>query len=86
MVPTTVAGLLQNDRMCEELSINIPIFMENDFMEPIRRPECSIYRVPQRLRQVNEEAYGKQPRDEEYDEKDLRDMEKLNLGYLKGIL
>ena len=96
MVPTTVAGSLQNDRICEELSINIPILIENDFMEPIRRPKCCVYRVPQRLRQVNEEAYtpklisigpfhhdGKQPRDEENDEEDLRDMEKLKLGYLK---
>ena len=57
MVPTTVAGLLQNDRICEELRINIQILIENDFMEPIRRPECCIYRVPPRLRQVNEEAY-----------------------------
>nr|XP_023916185.1 UPF0481 protein At3g47200-like [Quercus suber] len=96
MVPTTVAGSFQNDRICEELSIGIPLLMENDSMEPIRRPECCIYRVPQRLRQVNEEAYtpklisigpfhhdGKQPRDEENDDKDLRDMEKLKLGYLK---
>ena len=86
MVPTTVAGSLQNDRMYKELSIDIPIFMANDFMEPIRRPKCCIYRAPKRLHKINKDAYtpklisigpfhhdGKQPRDEE-NEKDLRDM------------
>ncbi|GLT52996.1 hypothetical protein SLA2020_262960 [Shorea laevis] len=36
----------------KELVINIPLIYE-----PARRPECCIYRVPNKLRDVNKEAY-----------------------------
>uniref|UniRef100_A0A7N2LEG5 Uncharacterized protein n=1 Tax=Quercus lobata TaxID=97700 RepID=A0A7N2LEG5_QUELO len=55
--------------MRKELSIDIPIVMENDLMchesiidvslamEPAWWPECCIYRAPKKLRDVNKEAY-----------------------------
>ncbi|XP_030963874.1 putative UPF0481 protein At3g02645 [Quercus lobata] len=55
--------------MRKELSIDIPIVMENDLMchesiidvslamEPAWWPECCIYRAPKKLREVNKEAY-----------------------------
>ncbi|KAM4072235.1 hypothetical protein ACB094_11G122500 [Castanea mollissima] len=93
--------------MRKELSIDIPIVMENDLMchesiidvslamEPAWWPECCIYRTPKKLREVNKEAYtpklisigpfhygGKEPRDKD-GERELREMEKLKVGYLK---
>ena len=68
-MPTTVAGSLKNNCMRKELSIDIPIVMENDLMchesiidvslamEPAWWPECCIYRAPKKLREVNKEAY-----------------------------
>ena len=68
-MPTTVAGSLKNNRMRKELSIDIPIVVENDLMchesiidvslamEPAWWPECCIYRAPKKLREVNKEAY-----------------------------
>nr|POE66885.1 upf0481 protein [Quercus suber] len=55
--------------MRKELSIDIPIVMENDLMcnesiidvslatEPAWWDECCIYRAPKKLREVNKEAY-----------------------------
>uniref|UniRef100_A0A7N2LF89 Uncharacterized protein n=1 Tax=Quercus lobata TaxID=97700 RepID=A0A7N2LF89_QUELO len=62
-LPTTVAGSLKNNRLRKELSIDIPIVMENDLMchesiidvslamEPAWWPECCIYRAPKKLRE-----------------------------------
>ena len=38
----------------DEFTIDIPLVMD---MEPDKRPECCIYKVPQMLRKVNQDAY-----------------------------
>ena len=68
---------------CEELAIDIPLVME-----PAQWNECSIYRVPKKLRRVNKEAYtpklisiGPLHRGEN----ELCAMEMLKLRYLREL-
>ena len=101
MEPTRATGSLKHDLMCEESTVDIRIVMESDLMfeelivdaplvmEPEQWPECCIYRVPKNLRQINKEAYSPKlisigPFHHGKDE--VRDMEKLKVRYLKGIL
>ncbi|XP_059439899.1 UPF0481 protein At3g47200-like [Corylus avellana] len=69
---------------CEEFGINIP-----PLMPPAEWPECCIYRVPKKLRKVNEEAYT--PKlvsigPFHHCREELKDMEMQKLRYLKDFL
>ncbi|XP_050282417.1 UPF0481 protein At3g47200-like [Quercus robur] len=66
---------------CEELAMDIPLVME-----PAQWNECSIYRVPKKLRRVNKEAYTPKlisigPL--HHGENELCAMEMLKLRYLR---
>jgi hypothetical protein len=68
---------------CEELVIDIP-----QINEPARWPECCIYRVPNKLRQVNKEAYT--PKlvsigPFHHDLEELKGMEKQKLIYFQDF-
>uniref|UniRef100_A0A2N9G7B7 Uncharacterized protein n=1 Tax=Fagus sylvatica TaxID=28930 RepID=A0A2N9G7B7_FAGSY len=67
----------------EELIIDVP-----QVMEPAQWPECCIYRVPKRLRQINNEAYTPKlisigPFHHGKDE--LKEMEMLKVRYFKDF-
>ena len=69
---------MKTDR--EQMIIDIP----QHVLEPPQWAECCIYRVPQRLRQVNKEAYT--PKlisigPFHHGKEELRDMETLKLRY-----
>ncbi|KAK4592734.1 hypothetical protein RGQ29_017037 [Quercus rubra] len=75
---------MESDLMFEELIVDVPLVME-----PEQWPECCIYRVPKNLRQINKEAYS--PKlisigPFHHGKEEVRDMEKLKVRYLKGIL
>jgi hypothetical protein len=66
---------------CDELAIDVPLVME-----PTQWPECCIYRVPKKLREVNKEAYTPKlisigPL--HHGENELCAMEILKLRYLR---
>ncbi|XP_075643340.1 UPF0481 protein At3g47200-like [Castanea sativa] len=72
---------LAKEVRCEELAIDIPLVME-----PSEWPECCIYIVPKKLREVNKEAYTPKlisigPL--HHGEYELRSMEMLKLKYLR---
>ncbi|KAF5469993.1 hypothetical protein F2P56_010547 [Juglans regia] len=73
----------EKDIECEEYLIDIP-----PDLEPAEWPECCIYRVPKRLRNVNKEAYTPNlvsigPL--HHGKKELREMEKQKERYLKDF-
>ncbi|XP_075645589.1 LOW QUALITY PROTEIN: UPF0481 protein At3g47200 [Castanea sativa] len=90
--------VMENNLMCEELIIDIPLVIE-----PVQWRECCIYKVPKKLRQVNKEAYTpklisigpfhhggkdlrgeKELRDEENENVPM-DMEMLKVRYFKDF-
>ena len=67
----------------DEFTIDVPLVMD---MEPDKRPECCIYKVPQILRKVNQDAYTPMlisigPF--HHGQRNLRNMEKLKVRYFK---
>ena len=67
----------------QELILSIPVLALEE-MEPKKPPECCIYKVPQKLRKVKEEAYT--PKlisigPYHYGEKNLKKMEDLKVRY-----
>ncbi|KAF5446153.1 hypothetical protein F2P56_031803 [Juglans regia] len=71
------------DDQCKELLIDIPLALE-----PPLWPECCIYRVPKRLREINEKAYT--PRlvsigPFHHRREELRNMEVQKLRYLRDF-
>ena len=76
---------MEPDKLSEdqELILSIPVLALEE-MEPEKRPECCIYKVPQKLRKVKEEAYT--PKlisigPYHYGEKNLKKMEDLKVRY-----
>ncbi|KAL4599809.1 hypothetical protein ACB092_11G153600 [Castanea dentata] len=66
---------------CKELAIDIPLVME-----PVRWPECCIYRVPKKLREVYKDAYTPKLSSIgplHHGECELHAMEMLKLRYLR---
>jgi predicted nucleic acid-binding protein len=83
MVPTTAGSSHKINFVREELIIDVP-----QDMEPAQWPECCIYRVPKRLRQINNEAYTPKlisigPFHHGKDE--LKEMEMLKVRYFKDF-
>ncbi|GMY39304.1 upf0481 protein, partial [Fagus crenata] len=83
MVPPTAGSSHEIDIVSEELIIDVP-----QVMEPAQWPECCIYRVPKRLRQINNEAYTPKlisigPFHHGKDE--LKEMEMLKVRYFKDF-
>ena len=81
MVPPTAGSSHEIDIVSEELIIDVP-----QVMEPAQWPECCIYRVPKRLREINNEAYTPKlisigPFHHGKDE--LKEMEMLKVRYFK---
>ncbi|XP_030962614.1 UPF0481 protein At3g47200-like [Quercus lobata] len=80
--PTTVAaGSFRKEMRCEELAIDIPLVMEL-----AQWPECCIYKVPKKLREVKKEAYTPKlisigPL--HHGEYELLSMQMLKLNYLR---
>ncbi|XP_062173687.1 UPF0481 protein At3g47200-like [Alnus glutinosa] len=78
-----LAGSKKKRLECEELVIDM-----TQIHEPAMRPECCIYRVPNKLRQVNKEAYT--PKlvsigPFHHDLEELKGMEKQKLKYFKAF-
>ena len=72
---------LEKEMGCKELAIDIALVME-----PVQWPECCIYRVPKKLREVNNDAYTPKlisigPL--HHGESELHAMEMLKLRYLR---
>ena len=83
MVPTAAGSSHNIHTVSEELIIDVP-----QDMEPAQWPECCIYRVPKRLRQINNEAYTPKlmsigPFHHGKDE--LKEMEMLKVRYFKDF-
>ena len=100
MVPNTAVSSHKIDIVSEELiDMAVPLLMEPaqheeliidvpQDMEPAQWPECCIYRVPKRLRQINNEAYTPKlmsigPFHHGKDE--LKEMEMLKVRYFKDF-
>ncbi|KAL0007627.1 hypothetical protein SO802_009129 [Lithocarpus litseifolius] len=67
----------------QELILSIPVLALEE-MEPEKRPECCIYKVPKKLRELNREAYT--PKlisigPYHYGQKNLKKMEDLKVRY-----
>lgn len=83
---------LEKEVRCDELIIDVPLVME-----PVQWPQCCIYKVPRKLREVSGAYDPKLFSSGAYDPKlisigpfhyqrdELRDMEKLKVRYLKDF-
>ena len=85
---------LAKEVRCDELIIDVPLVDELIIdvplvMEPVQWPECCIYKVPRKLREVSKGAYDPKVISigpfHYHRENELRDMEKLKVRYLKDF-
>ncbi|XP_075645571.1 UPF0481 protein At3g47200-like [Castanea sativa] len=76
---------MEPDKLSEEQELNLSIrVLALEEMEPEKRPECCIYKVPQKLREVKQEAYT--PKlisigPYHYGQENLKKMEDLKVRY-----